>query len=52
MSKFDLDTLVEHLSTEDELALVIRAHLYVEAALVQLIESTLVNKQAIDVARL
>jgi hypothetical protein len=37
---------------EDPLALVIRGHLYVEAALIKKIESALVNKKAFDIAGL
>ena len=49
---FDVPTWGEHLNAKDPLALVIRGHLYVEAALVRLIESAIVDKKALDVARL
>jgi hypothetical protein len=45
---FDFPTLINHLNVEDPLALVIRGHLYVEAALNKQVESALVNKKAID----
>jgi hypothetical protein len=49
---FDVPTWTEHLNTQDPLALVIRGHLYVEAALIQKIEAALVNKQGFDTAAL
>lgn len=49
---FDVPTWTAHLNTEDPLALVIRGHLYVEAALIQQIEAVLVNKKEFDSARL
>jgi hypothetical protein len=49
---FDFPTLITHLNAEDPLALVIRGHLYVEAALIKQIESALVNKNAFDTAAL
>jgi len=49
---FDFPTLIHHLNAEDPLALVIRGHLYVEAALIKQIESALVNKNAVDIAAL
>jgi hypothetical protein len=42
---FDFPTLITHLNAEDPLALVVRGHLYVEAALIKQIESALVNRQ-------
>jgi hypothetical protein len=45
-------TLMSHLGVEDPLALVIRGHMYVEAALIKQIESALVNKNAFDIAKL
>lgn len=41
---------LEHLNVNDPLALVIRAHLYVESALIGQIESALLNKDAFDSA--
>jgi len=49
---FDFPTLIHNLNAEDPLALVIRGHLYVEAALIKQIESALVNKNAVDIAAL
>lgn len=49
---FDVPTWTNHLNAQDELALVIRGHLYVEAALVQQIETALVNKEGFDAERL
>jgi hypothetical protein len=49
---FDLKTWASHLSADEPLVLVIKGHLYVEAALIQLIEAALVNKQKFDPARL
>jgi hypothetical protein len=43
----DFPTLLEHLTAVDPLALVLRGHLYVEAALNKQIESALVNKEAL-----
>jgi hypothetical protein len=48
----DFPTLMKHLNAEDPLALVLRGHLYVEAALIKQIESGLVDKKALKVARL
>lgn len=48
---FDFPTLMKHLNAEDPLALVLRGHLYVEAALIKQIESALVNKKALAGAR-
>lgn len=49
---FDVPTWTEHLNTADPLALVIRGHLYVEAALVQRIEAAITNTEGFDAARL
>jgi hypothetical protein len=49
---FDIPTWGEHLNSKDPLAMVIRAHLYVEAILIRRIESVIVNKQLFDSARL
>ena len=49
---FDVPTLVQHLNTVDPLALVIRAHLYVEAALIRMIEAAMLKKEALDVAKI
>ena len=49
---FDMSTLSRHLNANDPLALVIRAHLYVEAALTRKIESALVNQSGFDSAKL
>jgi hypothetical protein len=49
---FDFPTLITHLNAGDQLALVMRGHRYVEAALIKQIESALVNRQAFAVARL
>jgi hypothetical protein len=40
-------TLMAHLNAEDPLALVLRGHLYVEAALIKQIESAPLNKKAL-----
>lgn len=48
---FDVPTLVKHLSAEDPLGLVIRAHIYVESALIRLIETALIKRDALDVTR-
>jgi hypothetical protein len=45
-------TWTAHLNTEDPLALVIRGHLYVEAALIQQIEAAIPNKERLDAATL
>lgn len=49
---FDVPTLTQHLNSKDPLALVIRAHLYVEAVLIRHIEAALVNKGQFDSASL
>jgi hypothetical protein len=49
---FDLPVLIGHLNTTDPLALVIRAHLYVEAILIRHIETVVVNREQFDSARL
>lgn len=49
---FDIHALFEHLNNRDHLALVIRAHLYVEAILISKIEAALVNKERFDSATL
>jgi len=49
---FDFPTLMSHLNTEDPLALVVRGHLYVEAALIKRIETVIVDKKAFADARL
>lgn len=49
---FDTTTLARHLSAEDEIGLIVRAHLYVEVGLNRLIESVLVNRNALKVADL
>jgi hypothetical protein len=48
---FDFPTLMKHLNAEDPLALVLRGHLYVEASLIKRVESALVDKKALEVAR-
>jgi len=45
---FDVPNFAKHLSAQDPVALVMRAHLYAEAALIRLIESTFVRKEAFD----
>ena len=49
---FDIPTLIEHLNSKDHLALIIRAHLYVEAILIRHIETALANKGRFDAATL
>ena len=49
---FEIPTLAEHLNSNDHLALIIRAHLYVEAILIRHIETVVVNKQEFDSAKL
>ncbi len=49
---FDFPTLMSHLNAEDPLALVLRGHLYVEAALIKQIETVIVDKKAFADARL
>ncbi len=49
---FDVPTWTAHLNTSDPLALVIRGHLYVEAALVQRIEAAIANKEGFNTATL
>lgn len=44
--------LRDQLNAEDPLAIVLRAHLYVEAALIRKIEDAFVNTEKFDVARL
>ena len=47
-----LDAYLRHLEKDDELHVLLRGHVYVEAALIQLIESKLANPQALKVAGL
>jgi hypothetical protein len=49
---FDIHTLFEHLNNKDQLALIIRAHLYVEAILIRKIEAALVKRERFDCANL
>jgi|SRR5580692_5869838 hypothetical protein len=49
---FDIPTLVSYLNANDQLALVIRARLYVEAVLIRQIEAVLVNREQFDSAAL
>lgn len=49
---FDIPTLVDHLNIKDPLAIVIRAHLYLEATLIRQIETVLVKKERFDSATL
>jgi len=49
---FDVPTFAQHLNAQDPVAVVVRAHLYVESALIRLIEAALVRREALDVTRL
>jgi hypothetical protein len=49
---FDVPILIGHLNTTDSLALVIRAHLYVEATLIRHIETVVVDREGFDSATL
>jgi hypothetical protein len=49
---FDIHTLFEHLNSKDHLALIIRAHLYVESILIRQIEAALAKKERFDCAKL
>jgi hypothetical protein len=49
---FDVPTLVEHLNSNEPMAIVIRGHLYIEAALIHLLEAAMVDTSAIKTARL
>ena len=49
---FDVPTWTQHLNTADTLALVIRGHLYVDAALIRKIETALVDKSKFKTERL
>jgi hypothetical protein len=49
---FDIHTLFEHLNSKDDLALVIRAHLYLESILIRQIETALAKKERFDCAKL
>lgn len=49
---FDVPTLTRDLGSSDPLALVLRAHLYIEGALIKRIEEALTRPDAIDVARM
>ncbi|MFZ3266158.1 MAG: hypothetical protein WA172_19280 [Terriglobales bacterium] len=49
---FDFPTLMAHLNADDPLALLLRGHLYVEAALIKQIEAVIVDRKAFDGARL
>ncbi len=49
---FNVPEWTEHLNAKDPVALVIRAHLYIEALLIRLIEAALVRKDALNVTEL
>jgi hypothetical protein len=50
--RFDMPTLTEHLNAPDPIALVLRAHLYVETILQQRIEAAFADKRALDLSRM
>jgi hypothetical protein len=49
---FDIPTWGEHLNSKDPLAMVIRAHLYVEAVLIRHVETAMVNTKRSDIDNL